>query len=205
MVDLKFIRQNPEAIRKAIQEKKVDLSLDALLSTDETVLSFKKQLQTLEEEKNSNAKKVAQTSPQERTTLIERGRTISQKIEEIKPQLLQAEEKLQEFLWLVPNIPAPEAPRGLTEEDNVQIKQWGTPRSFDFPPLDHVEILDQHHWAELERIAKIAGSRSYSLRNEMVLLEAALHRFALEHLRAKGFQLITVPAIPRSGSLSKTL
>lgn len=197
MVDLKFIRQNQELIRNAILVKKIDLDLDVLLKLDLKVLELKKQLQILEEAKNINAKKVAKASNAERAILIDDGRTISLQIEEHKPKLFLAEEDLQKLLWLVPNIPDPKAPIGATEADNVEIKRWGNLKKFDFKPRDHVEILEKHGWAQLERVAKVSGSRSYSLTNDMVLLEMALLHFGMQKMKQKGFSLITVPALAR--------
>ncbi|MGD0465704.1 MAG: serine--tRNA ligase [Gammaproteobacteria bacterium] len=197
MIDLKFIRQNPELIRNAILVKKIDLNLDNLFNIDAKVLELKKQLQAVEEEKNINAREVPKANNLDRPLLIEKGRKIGQQIEEIKSQLKIVEEELQKLLWLVPNIPAAEAPVGATEDDNVEIKRYGTPKAFSFKPLDHVEILEKHNWAELERVAKVSGSRSYSLVNDMVLLEMALLRFSMEKMKNKGFNLITVPAFAR--------
>jgi seryl-tRNA synthetase len=75
---------------------------------------------------------------------------------------------------------------------------------FDFKPLDHVQILEKHGWAEFERIAKVSGSRSYSLRNEMVLVEMAMHKLALDKLMAKGFTVVSVPALAREEALFGT-
>jgi seryl-tRNA synthetase len=197
MIDLKFIRQNPELIRNAILVKKIDLNLDNLFNIDAKVLELKKQLQAVEEEKNINAREVPKANNLDRPLLIEKGRKIGQQIEEIKSQLKIVEEELQKLLWLVPNMPAAEAPVGATEDDNVEIKRYGTPKAFSFKPLDHVEILEKHNWAELERVAKVSGSRSYSLTNDMVLLEMALLRFSMEKMKNKGFNLITVPAFAR--------
>ena len=197
MIDLKFIRQNPELIRNAILVKKIDLNLDNLFNIDAKVLELKKQLQAVEEEKNINAREVPKANNLDRPLLIEKGRKIGQQIEEIKSQLKIVEEELQKLLWLVPNMPAAEDPVGATEDDNVEIKRYGTPKAFSFKPLDHVEILEKHNWAELERVAKVSGSRSYSLTNDMVLLEMALLRFSMEKMKNKGFNLITVPAFAR--------
>ncbi len=197
MIDVKFIRQNQELIRNAILIKKIDLNLDNLLKLDIKVLEFKKQLQLFEEEKNINAREVPKANNVDRLLLIEKGRKIGQQIEDIKSQLKVVEEDLQQLLWLVPNIPATDAPIGASEDDNIEIKSYGIPRKFDFKALDHVEILEKHNWAELERVAKVSGSRSYSLTNDMVLLEMALIRFSMEKMKNKGFKLITVPALAR--------
>lgn len=197
MLDLKFIRENPEEVRKAIKLKLVDLNLDELLADDAEVRNLKQQIQKLQEERKTNAKRFGKVSAEERPALIARGNEIGEELKALEPKLRETEEKLQQLLWLVPNIPAPDAPVGESEEDNVEVKRWGEPRRFDFTPLDHVTILEKHNWAEFERVAKVAGSRSYSLRNEMVLLEMALMRFALDKLRGKSFNLVSVPAMAR--------
>ena len=197
MMDLKFIRQNPDLIQKAIVVKNINLNLTDLLNLDSRVLDLKKQLQSLEELKNINAKEVPKASNLDRSSLIEKGRQINQQIEEFKPKLQSITEELQKLLWLVPNIPAEQAPIGLTEDDNVAIKYWGDPRKFDFKPLDHVQILEKHSWSELERLSKVSGTRSYALTNDMVLLEMALLRFGMEKMKEKGFNLITLPALAR--------
>ncbi len=197
MLDLKFIRENPEQVREAIRLKLVDLNLDELLAADRQVRDLKIQIQKLQEERKTNAGRTGKASPEERPAFIQRGHAIGEELKGLEPKLREAEEQLQQYLWLVPNIPAPDAPVGTTEDDNVEVKRWGEPRQFDFTPLDHVQILEKHNWAEFERIAKIAGSRSYALRNEMVLLEMALMRFALEKLRSKGFNLMSVPSMAR--------
>jgi seryl-tRNA synthetase len=204
MLDLRFIRENPEAVRRAIEVKQVDLNLDELLAADEEVRSLKLQIQKLQEEKNANAKKVSRTSAEERPVLIARGAEIGEELKGMEPKLRLAEEKLQDYLWLVPNIPAPDAPLGKDESENVEVKKWGEPRHFDFTPLDHVQILEKHNWAEFERIAKVSGSRSYALKNEMVLLEMALLHFALDILQGKGFNLMSVPSIVREFTLFGT-
>jgi seryl-tRNA synthetase len=94
----------------------------------------------------------------------------------------------------VPQIPSPDAPRGASDKDNVELRRDGTPPSFDFKPRDHVELLRLHGWADLDRIGRIAGSRSYALRGMGALLEMALLRFAADKLMAKGFTLMSVPA-----------
>ncbi|GAB4021060.1 MAG: serine--tRNA ligase [Bdellovibrio sp.] len=204
MLDLKFIRENAEAMKKAVLQKNVSLSIDDLLALDKKVIELKGEIQRVQAERNAHSKKIPQASAEERPKLIEEGRAISQKLDEIKPQLDEAENQLKEMLYLVPNIPHPSAPVGKDESGNVEVKRWGTPRNFDFKPLDHVELLLKNNWAEFERIANVSGSRSYSLRNEMVLLEMALHRMALEKLKSKGFTLVSTPAFAREFALYGT-
>lgn len=204
MLDLKFIRDNTAAVKKAVEQKNINLSIDDLLALDKKVVELKSEIQRVQAERNAHSKKIPQASNEERPKLIEEGRAIGVKLDQMKPELDEAELKLKEMLYLVPNIPHANAPIGKDESGNVEVKKWGTPKQFDFKPLDHVELLLKNNWAEFERIANVSGSRSYSLRNDMVLLEMALHRMALEKLKSKGFTLVSAPAFAREFALYGT-
>jgi seryl-tRNA synthetase len=197
MVDLKFIRENPEIVKDAIKKKRVGLDLDELLRADQELLALKKKSQTLNEEKNANAKKMKGATPGERDAIIARGREVGGEIEALKPAVEVAELRLQELLLLVPLVPSSEAPIGPDDSGNVEVKLCGCKPEFSFKPKDHVEIINQRGWADLERIAKVAGSRSYALKGQLVLLEMALIRYGLDKLHLKGFTLVSVPAMAR--------
>lgn len=204
MLDLKFIKDNQELVQAAIESKNVSLSLSELLICEQHVADCKKQIETVQAERNANAKKVSQVSSQERTNLIARGKEIAGELEQLKPKLHDLEHRLREYLLRVPNIPAKEAPIGKDESFNVEVKKWGKPPIFDFPLLDHAEILRENNWADLERISHVCGSRTYALKNEMVLLEMALLQFALHKARSKGFELISLPSLVRDFALYGT-
>jgi seryl-tRNA synthetase len=197
MLDMKTLRQNPEAIRRAIEVKRISLSLDELLALDQKAVELRREIQAHQEQKNQIAKQVPQAAPGDRAALVQQGKAISAEIDKLRPLLVAAEAELRELMWLVPLIPSPDAPIGASDEDNVEIRRWREPPRFSFKTRDHVELLKLNDWADLERVAKVAGTRSYALKNELVLLEMALHRFAMDRLRAKGFTLLTVPAAAR--------
>jgi seryl-tRNA synthetase len=197
MLDLKFIRENPQAVKDAVKLKRVSLDVDDLLRADQELLSLKKRGQALNEEKNANAKKMKGAKPEERDGIIARGRELGNEIEQLKPATELAEQRLQELLYLVPMIPSPDAPIGPDESGNVEVRQWGKKPDFSFKPKDHVELLNMHKWADLERISKVSGTRSYALKGDMVLLEMSALRYGLDKLASKGFNLITVPAMAR--------
>ncbi len=204
MLDLRTIRENSESVRTAIRNKRVALDLDELLSLDREVLELKKKLQALQEEKNSNAKKMPKASPEERPGLIERGRAIGQEINLLEPVLGQKEEGLKNLLWLTPMIPAADVPVGPDDSGNVERKTGGTIPDFGFSAKDHVELALQNQWAEFERMARVSGSRMIALKNELALYEFAVIRFALDLLAKKGSQIITVPAMVREAALFGT-
>jgi seryl-tRNA synthetase len=194
MLDLKFIRTHPDVVRAAIRDKAEPLDLDDLLAADATVLRLSRALQQLQEQRNENAKLIPRASPDERATLVERGRAVASEIAAHKPQLDQAQARLRELQLLTPGIPAEHAPRGESEAHNVVVRAWGEAPRFGHRARDHVELLQKNGWYELERVAKIAGSRSYALRGEAVLLELAVLRFALDAMVARGFTPISVPS-----------
>jgi seryl-tRNA synthetase len=204
MLDLKFIRENKEIVAQAIVAKRSSVDLEKLLAVDEELLNVKRQMQALQEERNSHSKKIPKASKEERPALIEQGREIGKKLDAMKPQCNELEATLEDILLRVPNIPSPKAPHGLDENDNVEIMKEGQLPAFSFTPRDHVEILEMNGWAEFEKIGKVCGSRSYSLRNDMVLLEMAMHRFALEKLKEKGFNLVSSPSLARESALVGT-
>jgi seryl-tRNA synthetase len=204
MLDLKFIKNHPDVVRKAIQLKNVRLNLDELLHCEQIASEHKRKLETLQTERNANAKKVSQAKPEERAELISKGKEIGQEIDALKSSLAASEEKLSHFLLQVPNIPAQDAPVGKGEEDNVEIRRHGRLPVFDFAPLDHVDLLQKNNWADLHRIANVSGSRSYALKNEMVLLEMALLQLALAKAQAHGFTPLSVPSMVREQALFAT-
>jgi seryl-tRNA synthetase len=204
VLDIKFIRDNSDLVKKAVELKNLTLSIDELLKLDNDLLEKKRTQQALQEKRNAHSKKIPKASAEERPALIEEGRAIGKELDALKPDVDALEVKLKEMLYRVPNIPAADAPIGKSEEDNVEIEKGGELPNFSFKPRDHVEILELNNWAEFEKIGKVCGSRSYSLRNEMVLLEMATHRMALEKLKAKGFNLVSTPALAREHALIGT-
>jgi seryl-tRNA synthetase len=197
MLDLKFIRENADAVKKAVQLKRTGLDVDELLRADQELLSLKRKSQALNEEKNANAKKMKGATPEEREAIISRGREVNQEIEGLKPAVEIAEQRLQQLMYLVPMIPSEDTPIGPDESGNVEAWQWGKKPEFSFKPKDHVEILNLNNWADLERIAKVSGSRSYALKGDLVILESAILMYAMQKLMSKGFTPIQVPAMAR--------
>lgn len=204
MLDIKFIRENVDAIKKAVEVKGESLDVEGLMTLDQEVIKLKTEAQELQTERNAHSKKIPKASNEERPKLIQEGKAIGVKLDALKPKLIEKEKELLMLLYQVPSIPSPDAPVGKSEEDNIEVKFYGDKTDFKFKPLDHVELLEKNNWAEFEKIAKVSGSRSYSLRNDMVLLEMALHRFALDKLKAKGFTLISTPSFAREEALYGT-
>ncbi len=199
-----FIAENPDAVRHAIEVKGVDLDLDALLALHNDAKSLLGQIEELRHERNVLSKQTASASDDERAALIERSRAVGARLKEREPSLREKEERLRQLLLLVPNIPGPDEPVGQTEEDNVELRRWGEPPQFSFPARDHVELLEARDWADPGRVGKLAGSRTYLLKGEMVLLELAIWRLAADFLRERGFTLVELPSLAKEEALIGT-
>jgi seryl-tRNA synthetase len=204
MLDIKFIRENADIVKNACALKNISFDLDQLLLMDRELAGVKNEEQNLLTQKNAITAKIPKASADERALLIAESKSYDEKVKSFKTKIDELDIKIKELLYLVPQIPSPKAPLGKDDSDNVEVKRAGVIPTFDFKPLDHVQILENHGWAEFERIARVSGSRSYSLKNEMVLVEMAMHKMAMEKLMQKGFTLVSVPALAREEALFGT-
>jgi seryl-tRNA synthetase len=205
MLDLKFIRENPEIVREAVRKKRSDLPLDELLDLDRQVMSERQAIQDIRERQNRVSKGVrTAATPEEKQALIAEGRALGDEISRRENELKAEDDRLQVLLLRVPNIPDDSVPEGSGEDENVAIRHWGEPPQFDFEPRDHVSLMERLDMLDVARGVRIAGNRSYVLRNAGALLEFALIRFALDKVRVKGFTPLIVPALSREAALVGT-
>jgi len=204
MLDLKFIRENPELVREAARKKRNDLPLDELLALDERVRQNDKHIQDLQTELRSGSKDFRAATPEGKEGLRLRGQALKVEIDALKGSAKGDEDRLHDLLLRVPQIPDPSVPEGDGEDGNVPVAHWGTPPQFEFTPLDHVALMEQHAMLDIERGARVAGNRSYILKNAGALLEFALLRFALDKVVAHGFTPLIVPALAREFALIGT-
>jgi seryl-tRNA synthetase len=199
MLDLAFIRNQPDIVKQAARLKNNPIDIDALLELDQRVLALQRQVEETRAKQNQLSKSIQQASKEKnvllRDTLIAEGKQLAEQIKEMEPQLTQLIEERYNMLLLVPNIPDANAPIGKDENDNVPIKYWGEPTSLDFKPLDHYELMQEFAMVDIERAVKVAGSRSYVLKGDAARLELALINFAMDHMARKGFTPLIVPAM----------
>ncbi|GGK26260.1 serine--tRNA ligase [Deinococcus malanensis] len=197
MLDLRFIRDNPETVRRAIEVKGVNLDLDDLLSLDRELTARKQQVEAMQAERNANAKLVPKATPEERPALIQKGKDLGDELKAQEPALRAQEEQLRQLLLRVPNIPHAGVPVGKDDTENVELRREGQLPTFSVAPLDHVELLEKQGWSDPERVARVSGSRSYLLKGEAVMLEMAVLTFALDFLSARGFTPLSTTALAR--------
>ncbi len=199
MLELAFIRANPDVVKDAARRKRVNIDIDALLALDAQLQDVRHETEMRRAAQNRLSKQMREVGNDKaaRDQLIAEGRIEADALKALEPRLRELEAQLQEMLLLVPNIPDASVPDGRDEDDNVEVKRWGEPTRFDFEPLDHVTLMQRLDLLDLERGAKVAGSRSYVLKNDAARLELALMMFALDRIGRKGFTPLTVPALAK--------
>lgn len=192
MLDINFIRQNPDLVKKAASDKQLDPGLiDRLLTIDDQRRDLIGQVDDLRSQKNVAAKN------QDR----EKGKEIKIKLQELEPQLKEVQASYQELLWQVPNIPSEDTPIGKDEEDNQVVESWGEPTKFTFSPLDHIQLGKKLDLLDLDRGVKTSGFRGYYLKNEAAQLHFAVLYYAWQKIIAAGFTPMVPPTILRSFAL----
>jgi seryl-tRNA synthetase len=203
MLDRRFIRDNPEAVKAAVRVKGIDLDVDELLSLDRSSRELQRELDEAQTRRKAFAKEFAKADEATRAKLKAEHEEQDQHLRSVREQLAKVNEDLQALLLRTPMIPWTGSPVG-GEDANVTIKVWGGQPVFDFEPKDHVELLENRGWAEFARARKVAGERAYALTGDMVLLERALLSYALDHLIATGSTVISVPSLVREEALIGT-
>jgi len=199
MLDLAFIRSNPDAVKEAARVKNNPIDIDYLLEVDRQVTTLQRQVEEMRARQNLLSKSIQKAGNDKdlRNALIAEGKQLAEQIKSMEPQLNALLEERQQLLYLVPNIPDPSAPIGKDENDNVPIRYWGEIPTFDFEPRDHYALMQELDMVDIERGVKIAGARSYILKNDAARLELALMNFALDRMVQKGFTPLIVPAMAR--------
>ena len=204
MLDRREIRENPDAVKAAVRDKGIDLDVDELLHLDPASRKLQHELDQAQARRKSSAREFAQADEERRAELRAEHAELETQLKALREQLAETTEKLNALMLLTPMIPWEGAPVGPDESANVVIRTFGTPPEFDFQPLDHVELLEKRGWADFTRARKVSGERAYALTGDMVLLERAVHSYALDLLSDKDFTLVSVPSLVREEALIGT-
>ena len=194
MIDLRAARNDPEGFRVALERKGAAEVFDELLAADQAVREIQPRVEELRA-----ARKVKGKPTPEQLEELER---IKEELQSLDQQLAAAEARRKDLLNRVPNPPDEATPDGSTDEDAVEIRRWGDPPSFDFPVRDHLELAAGG--IDLERAAKVSGSRFAYRVGDVALLELALYRFSLDRLGSRGFTPVLPPVLVREEAMYGT-
>ena len=195
MLDIKFIRENPDAVKNACKVKGFTDNTDEILALDTRVRELKTLTQTKTAEKNKITREIPTAT--DKAPLIAASKKISEEIANELTELSEKEAQLNDLLHRVPQIPSPDAPIGPDESANVEIRRIGEPKKFDFTPRAQWDLLDMNDWWAPEKIAQICGTRTYCLKGEAAELQLAIETYVIKKLISKGFTFIECPAITK--------
>ena len=204
MIDITLLREQPDALKASLARRGLDLDVDLMAQIDQARRSTRAKAESMRAEQKSLSRSIPRLEGEARQDAIAKAGELAAKY---RAALAEADELDRRFqaLWIrVPNPAHPSAADGLVEEDAVEIKRWGTVRDFDFPVKDHRELGAGLGMIDIERAAKVSGSRFGYLTGPAVILEFALVRMALELLGGKGFTPVVPPVLVREEALFGT-
>jgi seryl-tRNA synthetase len=209
-LDLKQIRSDPEAVRSALSRRGAADQLDELIAIDGRRRELNTRIDAVRAEQNKlsgaieEAAKAGKAGDPEFAEAREKSSALKSELKELEPQLDELDGRRDELLVSLPNLPEPEAPDGETEEDNVTLREVGERPEFGFESLDHLDLGQRHGWIEMEAAANASGSRFAYLMGDLVMVELALVRFAMELVRGEGFEPTIPPVLVREPALYGT-
>jgi seryl-tRNA synthetase len=204
MLDIKFIRENPDLIKEAARKKHIDFNVDELVTADQKRIEKLSVVETLRAEQNIVSDKIPSATLEEKATLIAQMSVLKEDLKKHEEELKQVMIDWQKLMLRVPNIPDISVPEGDDDAGNIEVRDWGEKPKFSFTPKNHIELCELHDLADFERGAKVAGFRGYFLKNEAVLIEMALWQLFNERLVMKGFTPMIVPSLVNKKTLMGT-
>jgi seryl-tRNA synthetase len=207
MLDLKFIRKNPEIVKEAVKNKNEKADIDKFLALDEKRREVISHVEELKRKKNEVSKQIGQLkrAGESAEETIAEMRKLGDTIKELDEQVKEIEQEMNDIQIWIPNIPHDSTPIGSTDEDNVEIKRWGDIPEFDFEPIPHWELIETLNLVDLPGAAKITGSNFLLFKGLGAKLERALIQFMLDfHIEKHGYTEISAPFIVNRESMFGT-
>ncbi len=193
MLDIKFIRESPDSIRQSLSKRGKVYTLDDILKVDEDYRDLLRQVELFRAQHNQTSRDLGKTRERP-PELIAQMRNLGEQISALQQQANKAKNKLDSLLLELPNLPHPSVPLGKDENDNIQVRTWGTPREFSFKPLPHWDIGERLNIIDFARGVKLSGTRFYVLKGWGARLQRALISFMLDlHISEHGYQEIIPP------------
>lgn len=197
MLDIKFIREHVEEVKKNCENRNVKCDIDRLLELDKMRLSQLQYIEELQAEKNKLNELLPKTSGEEKAALLEQGKAVKEKLALGEPKLDEINIELQEILMIIPNMTHSDVLVSDNEDENPVLETVKEPAKFDFEPLDHVQIAENLDLIDFERGTKVSGAKFYYLKNELVFLEQALINYALNIAANHGFIPFATPDLAK--------
>ncbi len=209
MLDIKFVRANPEKIKESLEKRGYEIDFEMFLSLERERLALLRDIEEKRALRNSVSQEIANLKKaKDRSETIDKliieMRKLGEELALVENRLRDIEEKVQNYMLFLPNIPHQTVPLGKDENENVEVRRWGEPRKFDFPPMNHWDIGEILGIIDFERAVKIAGSRFAVMRGLGARLERALINFMLDIHTEKGYTEVFPPILVNKASMTGT-
>lgn len=204
MLDIKFIRENPELVKQAAANKRFEVDIDKLLELDLRRRELIGEAESARSRRNEVAGLIPKASPDARPGLVEEGKELKDRIQTLEGELAAVVADYDALMLMVPNVPLPEVPIGETDQDNLVLRVVGEPKAFAFEAKDHEELGVSLGILDKERAIKFAGARSYLLRGAGAMLEMAVTRLAMDILVEDGFEPVLGPLMVNESAMEGT-
>ncbi len=206
MLDLKLIRSDPERVKTALARRGAAEQVDELLALDARRRQLLPEVESAQAERKTLSRQIgeAKQAGGDAEGLMATVQGLKEQIEAGKEELEKVDAELERIAVALPNLPDPDAPDGMTEEDAVVLREVGARPEFDFEARDHLEIGTELGLIDMEAGARLSGSRFAYLKGDLVMLELALVRFAIELVRDEGHEPVVPPVLVREEALEGT-
>lgn len=204
MLDLAFIRENPDLVRRGAQRKRITFDVDRVLALDGERRRILLAQENAKAEQNRLGKQVATLQGDAKQEALARLKSLKDEGAGHEAALAPVMKELEALLRQAPNPPADSVPDGLTDADNVEVRRHGAAPAFAFAPKDHVDLMTARGWLDVDRAGRLGGSRSYILKGDAVLLEQAILRMGLDLIASRGFTPMSVPVLVKEAALIGT-
>ncbi len=207
MLDIKWLRENPDAVRAGAMKKRLPdraAAVDQALQLDAELRAMLPALDALRSEMKNAGKEMGKMTPEQREAFLgkqKERKVVMQGLEE-KEKQLKADIEVQ--MGLIPNVPDADVPEGRDDSENVEVRRWGSVRDFGFVARPHYDIGEAQGWLDFTRASAMAGSRNYILFGDLALLQDAVLRYAVDMLVARGFTPIDPPLLVRDAAMFGT-
>lgn len=207
MLDPRLIRQEAAATAKALRRRGFELDLGSLQALEARRKERQLSTERLQAERNALSKQIgaAKAKGGDAKALLASAAKLGEALDAGKQELAQIQAELHQLLLAVPNLPHESVPEGMSEEDNLEVRRWGEPPAFDFPPKDHVDLTAPARLMDFEAATKMAGARFVVLKGQLARLHRALGQFMLDlHTEEHGYVELNLPCIVNGDSLTGT-
>jgi seryl-tRNA synthetase len=207
VLDIKVLRDDPERARQGALKKHFPARAEAVgrvLELDTALRALIPRLDAMRAEQKLASKRIGALPPEERSALLDEQRAAKAELQRLEREERELQDRVQEALLLVPQIPDPEVPDGKDDAANVEVRRVGAQPTFGFDPKSHDDLAVARGWLDVERAAQMAGSRNYMLFGDLALLQDAVLRFAIDHMVRKGFVAVDPPLLVRDEVMTGT-